>query len=62
LGKWKAKKTLILFHPINNTTTSGKEYLGLKNNQKKIEMSSSISRTGKISPSQEMNHHLMGSR
>ena len=52
----------MLFHPINNTIKNSKEYLGLKNNQKKIEISSNANRRGKINPSHEMNHHLMGSR
>jgi len=52
----------MLFHPINNTIKNSKEYFGLKNNQKKTEISINANRRGKISPSHEMNHHLMGSR
>jgi len=52
----------MLFHPISNTIKNSKEYLALKNNQKKTEISINANRRGKISPSHEMNHHLIGSR
>src|SRR5215468_4635271 len=52
----------MLFHPINNTTRNTKEYLGLNNNQKKTEKNNNITKTGKINPSHEMNHHFLGSR
>jgi hypothetical protein len=52
----------MLFHPINNTINSNKEYLGLRNIQKKIAAISNISKRGKIKPSQEINHHRMGLR